>query len=73
MQCRTKNSVVLSKQKPRADSEEDLEGTQLTAVNCSLGSSSSSSLNNNSGCPDGGDVSLSKSVCISVPALEPNG
>lgn len=40
-------------------------------VNCTLGSSSSS-LNNNSGCTDG-DTSLPKSMCISVPALGPNG
>ena len=72
-QCRIKNSVVLTKESEEGEPEADLEGTQLTMVNCTLGSSSrSSSLNNNSGCQDG-DASLSKSTCISVPALEPNG
>ncbi|XP_076296458.1 protogenin B-like isoform X3 [Lasioglossum baleicum] len=67
-QYKTKDFV---KQTSEHELEPDLEGTQLTIVNCTLGSSSSS-LNNNSGCPDG-DSSLSKSMCISVPALGPNG
>ncbi|XP_017797169.1 PREDICTED: protogenin-like [Habropoda laboriosa] len=70
-QYKTKDSVVLSTQKQEQEPEQDLDGTQLTMVNCTLGSSSSS-LNNNSGCPDG-DTSLPKSMCISVPALGPNG
>lgn len=63
------DNVVLSEQKQ--DQEQDLDRTQLTMVNCTL-KSSNSSLNNNSGCPDG-DTSLSKSMCISVPTLGPNG
>ncbi|XP_033336778.2 protogenin B isoform X1 [Megalopta genalis] len=70
-QYKTKDSAVFVKQTSEHELEPDLEGTQLTMVNCTLGSSSSS-LNNNSGCPDG-DTSLSKSMCISVPALGPNG
>ncbi|XP_036143193.1 protogenin isoform X2 [Monomorium pharaonis] len=54
------------------EEEQDLEGTQLTMVNCTLGSSASS-LNNNSGCADGETSSLPKTVCASVPALGPNG
>ncbi|KAM0737223.1 Protogenin [Formica fusca] len=54
------------------EEEQDLEGTQLTMVNCTLGSSTSS-LNNNSGCPDGETSSSSKAPCASVPALGPNG
>ncbi|XP_071629557.1 protogenin [Temnothorax longispinosus] len=54
------------------EEEQDLEGTQLTMVNCTLGSSASS-LNNNSGCPDGETSSSPKSTCASVPALGPNG
>lgn len=65
------DSVDLSTQKQEQGPEQDLDGTQLTVVNCTLGSSSSS-LNNNFGCPDG-DTSLPKSMCISVPALGPNG
>ncbi|XP_029047442.1 protogenin-like [Osmia bicornis bicornis] len=70
-QYKTKDSVVLNKQKQEQEPEQDLEVIQLTMVNCTLGSSSSS-LNNNSGCTDG-DTSLPKSMCISVPALGPNG
>ncbi|XP_012138183.2 protogenin isoform X1 [Megachile rotundata] len=70
-QYKTKDTVVSSKQKQEQESEQDLEVMQLTMVNCTLGSSSSS-LNNNSGCADG-DTSLPKSMCISVPALGPNG
>ncbi|XP_015430760.1 PREDICTED: protogenin-like [Dufourea novaeangliae] len=70
-QYKTQDSVVFVKEKQEQEPEPDLEGTQLTMVNCTLGSSSSS-LNNNSGCPDG-DTSLSKAMCISVPALGPNG
>ncbi|XP_076629376.1 protogenin B isoform X1 [Colletes latitarsis] len=70
-QYKSKDSVVLNKEKQEQELDLDLEGTQLTMVNCTLGSSSSS-LNNNSGYPDG-DTSLSKSMCISVPALGPNG
>lgn len=51
--------------------EQDLEGTQLTMVNCTLGSSASS-LNNNSGCPDE-EIASPKAACLSVPALGPNG
>lgn len=51
--------------------EQDLESTQLTMVNCTLGSSASS-LNNNSGCPDG-EIASPKAACVSVPALGPNG
>lgn len=65
------DSVVLSTQKQEQEPEQDLDGTQLTVVNCTLGSSNSS-LNNNSGCPDG-DTSLPKPICISLPALGPNG
>ncbi|XP_012233250.2 protogenin-like [Linepithema humile] len=54
------------------EEEQDLEGTQLTIVNCTLGSSTSS-LNNNSGCPDGETSSSPKATCVSVPALGPNG
>ncbi|XP_033362311.1 protogenin-like isoform X3 [Bombus vosnesenskii] len=70
-QYKTMDSVVLSTQKQEQEPEQDLDGTQLTVVNCTLGSSNSS-LNNNSGCPDG-DTSLPKPICISVPALGPNG
>lgn len=63
--------VISSAQVQEQEPEQDLDGTQLTMVNCTLGSSSSS-LNNNSGCPDG-DTSLPRSTCISVPALGPNG
>ncbi|KAG6802324.1 protogenin-like isoform X1 [Apis mellifera caucasica] len=68
-QYKIMDNVVLNEQKQ--DQEQDLDGTQLTIVNCTL-KSSNSSLNNNSGCPDG-DTSLSKSMCISVPTLGPNG
>ncbi|KAG5334508.1 PRTG protein, partial [Acromyrmex charruanus] len=54
------------------EEEQDLEGTQLTMVNCTLGSSASS-LNNNSGCPDDEISSSPKATCVSVPALGPNG
>ncbi|XP_017758579.1 PREDICTED: protogenin-like [Eufriesea mexicana] len=70
-QYKAVDSVDLSTQKQEQGPEQDLDGTQLTVVNCTLGSSSSS-LNNNFGCPDG-DTSLPKSMCISVPALGPNG
>ncbi|EFN87203.1 Protogenin [Harpegnathos saltator] len=54
------------------EEEQDLEGTQLTMVNCTLGSSASS-LNNNSGCPDE-DIASPKATCeTSVPVLGPNG
>ncbi|CAL7934192.1 unnamed protein product [Xylocopa violacea] len=70
-QYKTMDSVISSTQKQEQEPEQDLDGTQLTVVNCTLGSSSSS-LNNNSGCPEG-DTSLPKSMCISVPTLGPNG
>ncbi|RLU22847.1 hypothetical protein DMN91_005125 [Ooceraea biroi] len=54
------------------EEEQDLEGTQLTMVNCTLGSSASS-LNNNSGCPDGETSSSPKAAHVSAPALGPNG
>ncbi|XP_017885613.1 protogenin-like [Ceratina calcarata] len=66
---KTMESVVSSTEKEEPES--DLDGTQLTVVNCTLGDSSSS-LNNNCGCPDG-DTPLPKSMCIPVPALGPNG
>ncbi|KAG7213439.1 hypothetical protein KM043_002717 [Ampulex compressa] len=67
-QYKRRSSIISCKQQ---EQEHDLDGTQLTMVNYTLGGSSSS-LNNNSGCPEG-DMSLPKSICVSVPALGPNG
>ncbi|XP_032682628.1 protogenin-like isoform X1 [Odontomachus brunneus] len=71
-QYKRRGSSTSDQQDEEEDREEpDLEGTQLTMVNCTLGSSASS-LNNNSGCPDG-EIASPKAACLSVPALGPNG
>lgn len=69
MQYKRRDSSASNNQQ---EEDQDLEGTQLTIVNCTLGSSTSS-LNNNSGCPDGETSSSPKATCVSVPALGPNG
>ncbi|XP_025993555.2 protogenin isoform X2 [Solenopsis invicta] len=67
-----RRSSSASNNQQEEEEEQDLEGTQLTMVNCTLGSSASS-LNNNSGCPDDETSSSPKATCASVPALGPNG
>ncbi|XP_011633791.1 protogenin-like [Pogonomyrmex barbatus] len=71
-QYKRRGSSASNNQQEEEEEEQDLEGTQLTMVNCTLGSSASS-LNNNSGCPDGETSSSPKATCASVPALGPNG
>ncbi|XP_024942051.1 protogenin isoform X2 [Cephus cinctus] len=71
---RRASAISNQQQQPdQEDQELDLEGTQLTMVNCTL-DSSSSSLNNNLGCTE---TSLSssprKTASTSVPVLNPNG
>ncbi|XP_066594612.1 protogenin-like isoform X2 [Prorops nasuta] len=55
---------------PQQESEQNLDGTQLTIVNCTLGSDSS--LNNNFVCLEE-DVSPQKVSSTSVPVIGPNG
>ncbi|CAL1676693.1 unnamed protein product [Lasius platythorax] len=74
-QYKRRGSSVSNNQQEEEEEEEeeqDLEGTQLTMVNCTLGSSASS-LNNNSGCPDGETSSSPRAQCASIPTLGPNG